>query len=172
MYTIDKQQAQYETYILSDEINHSRLEVVPARGGIITRWRIQGQNILYFDAERFSQPNLSLRGGIPILFPICGNLPHNSYTHQGKTYQLKQHGFARDLPWEVIATETQESAQMILQLTSNDYTLRVYPFAFSLRFTYQLQGNKLTILQVYENLSQETMKFSCGFHPYFLTEDK
>lgn len=172
MFAIAIQQQQYKTYILTDQEAQSRLEVVPERGGIITSWSIQGQDILYLDAPRFVDPNLSVRGGIPILFPICGNLPNNTYTYLGKNYTLKQHGFARDLPWEVTNHVTDELASLTLVLKSNDQTRAVYPFDFQLTFTYQLKGNTLEIQQQYTNHSTESMPFSTGLHPYFCTADK
>ncbi|MFN6517252.1 MAG: aldose epimerase [Nostoc sp. CreGUA01] len=172
MFTIAVQQQQYKTYILSDETAGSQLEVVPERGGIITRWRIQGQEIFYLDTERFANPDLSVRGGNPILFPICGNLPDNTYTYDGKQYTLKQHGFARDLPWEVTDQVTEDKASLTLVLKSNEQTRIVYPFDFQLIFTYELQGNTLEIHQQYQNLSSASLPFSSGFHPYFLTHDK
>ncbi|MBD3562708.1 aldose epimerase, partial [Planktothrix sp. FACHB-1355] len=128
--------------------------------------------ILYLDAERFADPNLSVRGGIPILFPICGNLPDNTYTHKEKQYTLKQHGFARDLPWEVANQVTQDQVSITLVLESDDVTRKVYPFDFKLSFTYQIRGNTLQIRQCYTNLSDEQMSFSTGLHPYFYTFDK
>ncbi|MEH1833875.1 MAG: aldose epimerase [Nostoc sp.] len=172
MFTIAVQQQQYKTYILSDETAGSQLEVVPERGGIITRWRIQGQEIFYLDTERFANPDLSVRGGNPILFPICGNIPDNTYTHNGQQYTLKQHGFARDLPWEVTDQVTQDKASLTLVLNSNEQTRAVYPFDFQVLFTYELQGNTLKIRQQYKNLSSTSLPFSTGFHPYFLTDDK
>ena len=172
MFAIAIEQQQYQTYILSDSSTESRLEVVPQRGGMIARWQVQGEDILYLDAERFADPNLSVRGGIPILFPICGNLPDNTYTYQGKQYTLKQHGFARDMPWEVVDQVTQDLVSLTLVLNSNDQTRAVYPFEFQLAFTYELLGNCLNIRQRYTNHSTEPMPFSTGLHPYFLTTDK
>lgn len=155
------------------QTNQSRLEVVPERGGIITSWQVQNQEILYLDEERFANPQLSVRGGIPILFPICGNLPDNTYTLNDKQYTLKQHGFARDLPWKSTQDQvTPEKAALTLVLSSNEQTRAVYPFDFQLAFTYQIQGNTLEINQEFTNLSTERMPFSTGFHPYFLTVDK
>lgn len=169
MLTITVEQQQYKTYILTDQTAGSQIEVVPERGGIITRWRVHNQEIFYLDSERFTHPELSVRGGNPILFPICGNLPDNIYTFNQQTYTLKQHGFARDLPWEVTAQETSHQASLTLVLKSNEQTKAVYPFDFQLIFTYQLQGNTLEIKQQYQNLSSTSMPFSAGFHPYFLT---
>ena len=38
----------------------------------------------------------------PVLFPIVGNLRNNTYRWQNKTYTLPRHGFARELPFQLI----------------------------------------------------------------------
>jgi galactose mutarotase-like enzyme len=172
MYNIELEKRLYPTYILEDRQAQSQIEVVPERGGIITAWRIRARHLLYLDRDRFADPNLSVRGGIPILFPICGNLPDNTYSEGGKQYTLKQHGFARDLPWEVKETQTDSCASITLVLNSSDRTLAVYPFDFQLTFTYQLQGNTLKLQQRFTNYSQQRMPFSVGLHPYFFVKDK
>ncbi len=172
MFAIAVEQRQYETYILTDSDAHSSLEIVPSRGGIVTSWQVDGKPILYLDAQRYTNPALSVRGGIPILFPICGNLPNDTYTYDGKNYTLKQHGFARDLPWQVSTQSVQDRASLTLVLASNAQTLVSYPFDFQVAFTYQLQGNCLTIRQRYTNLSNSPMPFASGFHPYFAVADK
>lgn len=172
MATIAVEQRQYRTYILQEEAGNALLEVVPERGGIITRWQIQGHDMLYLDAERFANPELTVRGGIPILFPICGNLPNHTYQHRGQSYTLKQHGFARDLPWDVIDQTTSDRLSLTLGLSSNSQTRAVYPFDFHLAFTYILQANTLTLHQRCTNQSADAMPFSIGFHPYFQVQDK
>ena len=172
MFTITEEQKQYLTYSLQDTDSDSKVEVVPERGGIITRWQLQGRDIFYMDWERFTNPELSVRGGVPILFPICGNLPHDTYTVKGQQYKLKQHGFARNSAWEVTEQSNNSSAGMTLLLNSSEATRAVYPFDFQVAFTYQVRGNVLTIKQNYTNLSQEILPFATGFHPYFQVEDK
>lgn len=159
----------YPSYTLQDPDSQAHLTVVPERGGMITQWQVAGQELLYFDKERFADPNLSVRGGIPILFPICGNLPDNTYTFQGQTFHLNQHGFARDLPWRV---EDASANSLSLSLQSSDQTLAVYPFQFQILFTYRLVGSTLEIQQQFTNRSAETMPFTTGLHPYFLAENK
>jgi len=149
--------------------DQSRLEVLPERGGIILSWRVQGQEIFYLDEERLTNPQLSVRGGVPILFPICGNLPDDTYTVNGVQYILKQHGFARDLPWDLV---NQENDRLTISLESNEQTRAVYPFDFKVVFTYKLEGNSLEIQQHYTNLSSEPSPLSFGFHPYFSVFDK
>lgn len=172
VFSISEEPGQFLTYVLDDRAAQARLKVVPERGGIITHWQVQGQDVLYFDAQRFADPTQSVRGGIPILFPICGNLPDNTYTLDGQTYTLKQHGFARDLPWRVIDRAITDAAALTLELTSTAETRAVYPFNFCLTFTYQVQGDRLVLRQRHQNRSDRPMPFSTGLHPYFWVQDK
>ena len=168
MYSIALKQKQHPTYILTDQNSGGRVEIVPERGGMVTEWSIGDCQILYFDAERFADPAKSVRGGIPILFPICGNLPEATYEVDGQTYELAQHGFARNLPWTVRDRGVKANGAVLeLVLTSTPDTLSVYPFEFELAFTYRFQGKLLQIHQSYTNKSERPMPFSTGLHPYF-----
>lgn len=172
MYKVSSQQKQYKTYILSDDSTDSQIEVVPERGGIVTSWRINGQEVFYLDSDRFTHPELSVRGGNPVLFPLCGNLPNDTYNVDGQDIKIKQHGFARELAWKATKQSDVDKASLTVELGSNDQTKLVYPFDFHLAFTYQLQGDTLEIHQEYQNLSSTPMPFSSGFHPYFLCGNK
>ena len=158
-----------DSIILQDERASAFLEVVPARGGLITQWQVQGHNLLYLDRERFADPSLSVRGGIPILFPICGNLPENTYRVGDQAFQLKQHGFARDLPWQV---QAQTAHQITLLLESQPTTLAHYPFPFQVQVTYTLAGTHLILHQRVLNQGERPMPFCWGLHPYFEAPDK
>ncbi len=169
--TLTIEQRQYKTYILTDDTTQNLIEVLPERGGIITRWQVAGRELFYLDTERMLDPSLSIRGGNPILFPICGNLVDNSYSHGGQTYTLKQHGFARELPWQV-AIDAELPNSITLYLESNAITQVGFPFDFKLTFTYELRDGVLYIHQRYTNRSDTAMPFAAGFHPYFAVADK
>ena len=94
-----------------------RLRVVPDRGGLITEWFCNGREILYFDLDRFNQKGRSIRGGIPMLFPICGNLPNDLLNLPDGEFILKQHGFARNLPWQLNLLDDDSG----IKLTLNDF---------------------------------------------------
>jgi galactose mutarotase-like enzyme len=145
------------------------MEALPHRGGIVIRWNINGQEIFYLDEERLLDPALSVRGGNPILFPICGNLPNNTYTVGDQTYELIQHGFARNMPWVVV---NQTATSLELALESTPETLSVYPFEFLFKIAYTLEGESLVVRSHITNRSAQTMPFSLGFHPYFAAVDK
>jgi galactose mutarotase-like enzyme len=172
MFTIVKQPQIDAIYVLNDTESQSSLTIFPDRGGIATSWRVGDRELLYLDTDRFTDPSLSVRGGIPILFPICGNLPDNTYSIAGKQYSLKQHGFGRELPWTVSHQSTTTDASLTVTLESNDATRQVYPFDFSVSFTYRIRGGELVIDQTYTNKSAEPMPFSTGLHPYFLAPAK
>ncbi|NJL46509.1 MAG: aldose epimerase [Leptolyngbyaceae cyanobacterium SM2_5_2] len=173
MATITVEARQYQTYVLSDETAQAQASVVPERGGILISWQIQGQEIFYLDTERFKDPTLSVRGGIPLLFPICGNLADDSYTLNGKTYALVQHGFARNLPWQATQqSSTTDGASLTVTLKSSDATREGYPVDFVLDYIYTLKGNTLELRQRHTNLSDVPMPFSTGIHPYFAVADK
>lgn len=150
----------------------SMLQVAPERGGIVTRFDVFGEPVFYLDEATLFNPAQNIRGGNPVLFPICGPLNDGQYTLAGRTYAMKQHGLARNMAWEVTGVAVEADwAAITLKLVSDEETLHVYPFDFALEFKYTLAGNRLTIDQRYVNESGQPMPFYAGFHPYFLAPD-
>ena len=45
----------YKHYEVLDLSSGDTLKIVPERGGLITSWTCQGQEILYFDQKRFNE---------------------------------------------------------------------------------------------------------------------
>lgn len=162
----------YPLYELSDAATQSRVVVCPERGAIAISCRLRGQELLYLDRDTFLNPQANIRGGIPVLFPICGQLAGGQYEWNGITYPMRNHGVARLKPWLVVDTGTDDGAYVTLALRSDEETLSSFPFAFELRFTYRLKDGTLSIEQRYSNLSSESMPMVAGFHPYFATESK
>ncbi len=145
------------------------LRVAPERGGLITQWCCGGRDVFYFDLERFLQTDQSIRGGIPILFPICGALKGDLlYLDSGKFY-LPQHGFARDRPWHIDLLEDKQGVR--LSLDDDEITRACYPYCFLIQIELRLDRNVLDIQVLIENHSQEKMPCSFGLHPYFKVND-
>jgi galactose mutarotase-like enzyme len=159
--------ASLETHQLEDEASGARAFIAPARGGMVTRFQVHGVPVLYLDSKTLDDPSQSVRGGIPILFPISGKLPNNQYELGGHTYTMKQHGFARNLPWRVLEESTDDGASVTLGLEPAELTRAQYPFEFALRFTYRLRNGVLRVEQSFENRSKEPMPIQPGLHPYF-----
>lgn len=149
------------------------LQIVPERGGIVTKFDVHGEPVFYLDKTTLFDQAKNIRGGNPVLFPICGPLQDGRYGLDGRTYAMKQHGLARNKAWEVTDVSTEkDKAGVTLKLVSDSETLEAYPFNFTLEFKYVLSGNKLTVDQRYINESDRPMPFYAGFHPYFLAPDK
>lgn len=100
----------------------------------------------------------------PILFPIVGRLKDNTYKFAGQSYTMTQHGFARDLPFELV---DQQRDRCSLKLVSNEDTLKKYPFEFELVIAYELTKTTLVISYEVKNTQDEVMYFSIGAHPGF-----
>lgn len=125
--------------------------------------------MLYLDQSTFDDPARNVRGGIPVLFPICGPLAQSDYIWQGQRYSMKQHGFARDQAWSVIE---QQSTRALLELRDNPQTRSQYPFSFCYQLALELVEDGLRMEQSLANLAKHSMPAQFGFHPYFLVGNK
>jgi galactose mutarotase-like enzyme len=167
MYSVKEYEDKFKMYELKEDTTNSWVKVCPERGAIITSFGAYGKELLYLDKDTFYDKDVNIRGGIPILFPICGQLQNGKYELNEKTYFMKNHGVARTNAWEVIKISTDNEASIKLKLKSSEDTEKAFPFKFELVFTYILKNGKLKIEQEYCNKSQEVMPIYAGFHPYF-----
>lgn len=170
--TLTREDTPYPHWLFTHPTCGDSLRLVPERGGLVTGWRSGGREWLYLDEDRFADPTLSVRGGIPVLFPICGNLPGDRLPLPQGDAILRQHGFARDLPWTLEALPDGEG--VALTLVDDASSRAAFPFSFHLRLEIRLQPGSLTLdARVSHTGSPEAppMPFSLGFHPYFLVGD-
>ncbi len=100
----------------------------------------------------------------PVLFPIVGRLKNDTYTVDGKKYNLPRHGFARNYEFNVIAYSDNS---VLFSLKSNEETLKIYPFEFELQLHYSLNQNELMAGYKVINHSNQKMPFNIGAHPAF-----
>jgi galactose mutarotase-like enzyme len=170
--TLTRESTPYPHWLFTHPTCGDSLRLVPERGGLVTGWRSSGREWLYLDEARFADPALSVRGGIPVLFPICGNLPGDRLPlPQGDT-TLRQHGFARDRPWTLEPLTDGEG--VALTLVDDVTTRAAFPFAFSLRLELRLAPGSLAISAHITHAGPPeapAMPFSLGFHPYFQVSD-
>jgi galactose mutarotase-like enzyme len=101
----------------------------------------------------------------PILFPVIGRLRNDSYHMDGRSFNLGQHGFARDRRFDIVETH---GDSMVFHLKETKETLRTYPFPFSLKIRYSLVKDSLTIAFEITNDGNSAMPFSIGGHPGFI----
>lgn len=157
--------APYPHWEFSDPSSGDLLRVVPERGGLVSGWRSGDHEVVYLDLERFLDPTQSVRGGFPVLFPITGGLPNNQLPLPQGTFTLGQHGFARQLPWQM--DPLADGRGVALHLSETPETLQAYPFQFLLSMEVRLAPGALEISTTVTNRSALPMPFSFGLHPYF-----
>lgn len=100
----------------------------------------------------------------PNLFPIVGKLKEGTYNYQDKSYQLPQHGFARDNEFICIEETT---STLTFELKSNEKSQTIYPFHFNLQITYTLIKNSVIVNYRIFNPDKDMLYFSIGAHPAF-----
>jgi galactose mutarotase-like enzyme len=157
-----------ETVTLVDDATRARVVVAPARGGMVTRFDVAGRPVLFLDVTTLTDETKNVRGGNPVLFPSPGPLAGDRFTRQGRSGSMKQHGFARQRAWSVVATSPQEAT---LELASDDATRAQFPWDFLATLRYSLAATTLTVETRIANRGDVPMPFALGFHPYFHVAD-
>jgi len=153
---------------LAGAAGHS-VTVAPERGALVTSLNIAGRELLYMDEATLFDANKNVRGGNPVLFPAPGKLTDDAWRQAGKSGVMKQHGFARNLPWKATVCGTQA---VELELCANEVTLAHYPWRFRTQLRLTWIGTRLRVTTVVCNEDQTAMPYALGFHPYFAVADK
>lgn len=104
----------------------------------------------------------------PVLFPIVGRVWDGKFRLLDKTYEMGQHGFARDMDFVVVG---QSENAVDLELRSNAQTLALFPYNFVLTIGYELKENALLVKWTVKNTGANYMFFQIGAHPAFNLPD-
>lgn len=101
----------------------------------------------------------------PVLFPIVGSLKNGTYHLDGREYSMGQHGFARDMEFQL---KSQVASEIWFALESDEETLKKYPYPFVLEIGYELADTTVVVKWRVKNPEEKQMYFSIGGHPAFL----
>jgi galactose mutarotase-like enzyme len=138
---------------------NDRLEVaVKAEGGELVSLRIRG------GAELLWQAGPEWPRHAPVLFPVVGRLANDTLRHDGRTFRMTQHGFARDRRFDWLARDA-DGCRLLLR--DDDATRAIYPFRFALEIAYRLQGDVLQVEYCLRNPGDVVLPASLGAHPAF-----
>ena len=107
-------------------------------------------------------------GASPILFPICGGLKDDKYTYKGKEYSLPKHGFGRLVEFKF---EKLSENEAVFFHSSNEETMKSYPFKHEFKVTYRLEDGVLKVDYETANTGNDTMYFSVGAHEGYSCPD-
>ena len=101
----------------------------------------------------------------PVLFPLVGGVKDGVYRVDGREYPMGQHGFARDMEFQL---KSQVAHEIWFVLEANGDTLDKYPYPFMLEIGYELVDATVIVKWRVHNPGKERMYFSIGGHPAFL----
>ena len=108
-------------------------------------------------------------GSAPILFPTVGSLRDGCTTIDGTVYEIPKHGVVRTRDAELIELEKNRAC---FAFTSNEETLRLYPFPFRLEVEFLLEDQELNVHYRVTHTGPRDMLFSIGSHPAFALDLK
>ncbi|NAP00423.1 aldose 1-epimerase family protein [Halomonas sp. MG34] len=100
----------------------------------------------------------------PVLFPIVGRLKDDRYFVDGKEYAMNQHGFLRDVTFELYE---HRADHVSFSFSSNGKFTAQYPYEFQAIISYTLKKDSLSVSWKIINENEENMYFSIGGHPAF-----
>lgn len=121
-------------------------------------WRVGGREYLWSgDPEHWNRH-------APWLFPVVGASVGGEVRVDGKSFPMAQHGFARDLPFAVVA---RSDDAVTLRLTDDAGTRAHYPFAFRLDVTARVSAGSLAFDLTVTNPGDTPLPYGLGFHPAF-----
>lgn len=148
----------FEYIELSNKSAHAR---IARQGAHLFHYERIGQKpLLWLSETSFFESGKAIRGGIPICWPWFGK-------HKTES-SLPQHGFARNLPWELLdAKETDAySTEVTLQLQHSAKTLTLWPYMFELQLRITV-SQELSIALTTKNCGKDTFEVSSALHSYF-----
>jgi aldose 1-epimerase len=179
-----------EVVILADAAKETEVAILPSPGNLAYEMKVKGQNILYVPAgspaKLKARPSLT---GIPFMGPWANRLEQDAYYANGKKYILNpdlknvsrdgfkhpMHGLLTgSVAWKVTSLNADASGAAVtsrLEFWKYPDLMAQFPFAHTIELTYRLRDGVLEVETALQNLSNEPMPVSIGFHPYFRVLD-
>ncbi len=139
-------------------------------GAHVTSWiPAGGEEQLYLSPQADYRPGVSIRGGVPVVFP--------QFSGMGP---LPKHGFLRTLQWEYMGVrhgETPAAASIPATATAefviadSEHTLALWPHHFRGRLAVTAGGPQLAVGLTIENTDDRPFEFTAALHTYFAVRD-
>ncbi|MFI4979492.1 MAG: D-hexose-6-phosphate mutarotase [Nevskiales bacterium] len=144
-------------HLLLTAADGARAEIYQ-HGAHITSWvPAGGSERLYLSRKAQFKSGAAIRGGVPVIFPqFAGEGP------------LPKHGFARGLPWRLVAASQpgQGPATAVFGLDDDDATRAIWPHSFKAELRVTLGGAALETVLSVENTGKSEISFTAALHTY------
>jgi galactose mutarotase-like enzyme len=143
------------TLTLHNDKNHLEISTF---GSQILEWKHLQKPIFY-------TTELQKRSGMPLMFPFCGPLKNGTLDSSGQ--KIAQHGFGRNLEWEIVHAQADFVNLQIQSQNLPQEFQEAYPYRYIVDFFVKLEQNQITVSLNIENCDLQNMPIAPGFHPYF-----
>ena len=104
----------------------------------------------------------------PVLFPVAGGLRDDEYILNGKAYPMPKHGFAK---FREFAIESCCDTRAVFLLAGEQAKDEGFPFKYEFRIKYVLDGCKLIVSYIVDNIDDKTMYYGIGAHEAYATPE-
>jgi len=173
-----------KTVRLTDSGRDVVVSIAPARGNVTFGMQVAGHEVLHFPVASLEDPRAG-RFGIPFLGPWANRLDETAFYANGRRYAFDMdlgnvrgsipiHGFLADAEWQVVEARADAKAAWVtsrLEFFRRPLWIKQFPFAHAIDMTHRLQDGVLEVHTRIQNLANEPMPVSIGFHPYFQLTD-
>jgi glucose-6-phosphate 1-epimerase len=131
-------------------------------GAHVTAWvPAGGEDRLFLSPKSQFSSGEAIRGGVPVIFPQFSGLG-----------PLPKHGFARTLPWELLALSGDpDSASAEFSLTDTEATRLIWPHPFQAKLTITIGGVRMALKLTIENTGNDPFSFTTALHTYLRVEN-
>ena len=148
---------------------------------------VKGQNVIRMTIRSVddmrARPNLN---GVPLMSPFANRLDQTAFYANGKKYNFDTefgnirapvpiHGYLTGASaWKVVEAKSDATGAWVtskIDFYKIPAYMHQFPFAHTLTMTYKLSGGALEVKTRIDNLSDDPMPVSIGFHPYFSLTD-
>lgn len=162
------------SHIVTIENEHWRVGLVPRTGGSVAfgQTRIGNEWVDVLRPTPAENLETATETASYPLVPWSNRIRDGKLVWAGKTYQLRInmadgtaiHGTGLEYPWTVVE---QEAHRVVLEFASRDVYGVNWPWSFTARYEYALEGDRFTWGMAVTNTSHETFPAGLGHHPYF-----
>ncbi len=172
---------------LEDTRSQVAAAILPSVGNQAFELKVKGHNVLRWTyasvADLQSRPGMA---GVPFLAPWADILDEQAFYANGKRYAFDMalgnvrgarpgHGLlVTATQWQVIEMKADRQSAWVtsrLDFFREPALMKQFPFAHRITMTYRLQDGVLEVNTSIENMSDEPMPVSVGFHPYVKLTD-
>jgi aldose 1-epimerase len=163
------------------------LSIAPSAGNVVYEMRVKGEPILHFPCASIDEYRDGGKlGGIPLLAPWANRLGEMAFYANGRRYAFDPelgnvhgpipiHGLlARAGGWRIVGQGMSPAGSWVtnrLEFHRRPEWIKQFPFAHAFEITHRLEGADLQVETTIENLSDDPMPVSIGFHPYLTIAD-